>query len=104
MPRYIVHYKVNPSGWPSDASEILATWEGALAGADQLLEQGVFEKIDWVSNIEGYGVTEADSKAAVIGMVAAFFPLFTQEITELTPHTEASEAILAGARMAAESS
>lgn len=103
MPKYIVHYKVNPSGWPSDPSEILAMWEGALAGANQLLEQGLFEEINWVSNLEGYAVTEADSKAAVIGMVAAFFPLFTQDVMELIPHAEASEAILAGAKMAAES-
>jgi len=103
MPKYIVHYKVNPSGWPSDPSEVLAMWEGALAGAKQMQEQGLFEEINWVSNLEGYAVTEADSKAAVIGRVAAFFPLFTQDVMELTPHAEASEAILAGAKMAAES-
>lgn len=103
MPKYIVHYKVNPSGWPGDPSEVLALWEGALAGANQMLEQGLFEDINWVSNLEGYAVAEADSKAAVMRMVAAFFPLFTQDVMELTPHAEASEAILAGAKMAAES-
>ena len=103
MPKYIVHYKVNPSGWPGDPSEVLAMWEGALAGANQMLEQGLFEEINWVSNLEGYAVAEADSKAAVIRMVAAFFPLFTQDVMELTPHAEASEAIIAGAKMAAES-
>jgi hypothetical protein len=103
MPKYIVHYKADPSNWPSDPSEILAAWEGALAGADQMLEQGLFEQINWVSNLEGYALTEAESKAAVIRLVAAFFPLFTQDVMELTPHGEASEAILAGAKMAAES-
>jgi hypothetical protein len=103
MPKYIVHYEVNPSGWPSDPSEVLAMWEGALAGANQMLEQGLFEDISWVSNLEGYAVAEADSKAAVMRMVAAFFPLFTQDVMELTPHAEASAAILAGAKMAAES-
>jgi hypothetical protein len=103
MPKYIVHYKVNPSGWPGDPSEALALWEGALAGASQMLEQGAFEDINWVSNLEGYAVAEADSKAAVMRMVAAFFPLFTQDVMELTPHAEASEAIVAGAKMAAES-
>lgn len=103
MPKYIVHYKVNPSGWPSDPSEVLAMWEGALAGANQMLEQGLFEQINWVSNLEGYALTEADSKAVVIRMVAGFFPLFTQDVMELTPHAEASEAILAGAKMATES-
>jgi hypothetical protein len=104
MSKYMIHYKVNPSGWPGDPSEILALWEGALAGASQMLEQGLFEDINWVSNLEGYAVAEADSKAAVIGRVAPFFPLFTQDVVELTPHAEASEAIVAGAKMAAESS
>jgi hypothetical protein len=103
MPKYIVHYEVNPSGWPGDPAEVLAMWEGALSGASQMLEQGLFEEINWVSNLEGYAVAEADTKAEVIRMVAAFFPLFTQDVKELTSHAEASEAILAGAKMAAES-
>jgi hypothetical protein len=104
MPNYIVHFKANPSGWPSDPSEILTMWEGVVAGANRLLEQGLFEGIYWVSNLEGYALTEAESKAAVITMITPFFPLFTQDVMELTPHPEAGEALLAGAKMAAESS
>ncbi len=104
MAKYLVHFKANPSGWPSDPSEILTMWEGVVAGVNQLLEQGLFEGIYWVSNLEGYGLTDAESKAAVIRMATPFFPLFTQDIMELTPHAEAGEALLAGAKMAADSS
>ncbi len=104
MPKYMVHFKANPSGWPSDPSEILTMWEGVVAGANQQLEQGLFEGIYWVGNLEGYALTDAESKAAVIRMTTPFFPLFTQDVMELTPHREAGEALLAGAKMAADSS
>ena len=103
MPKYMVHFKADPSSWPSDPSEILTMWEGVVAGANQLLEQGLFEGIYWVGSHEGYALTDAQSKAAVIRMTTPFFPLFTQDIMELTPHPEAGEALLAGAKMAADS-
>ena len=103
MPNYMVHFKADPSSWPSDPSEILTLWEGVVAGANQLREQG-FEEIYWVGTHEGYALTDAESKADVIRMTTPFFPLFTQHVMELTPHPEAAEALLAGAKMAADSS
>jgi muconolactone delta-isomerase len=103
MPKYMVHFKADPSSWPSDPSEILTMWEGVVAGANQLLEQGLFEGNYWVGPHEGYALIDAESKAAVIRMTTPFFPLFTQHIMELTPHPEAGEALLAGAKMAADS-
>jgi hypothetical protein len=80
----------------------VATWETVMAGGSQLLEQGLFEEIGWVGNLEGYGLLEADPKAAVIGLVNGFFPYFNQEIMEFTPHAEAGPAHVAGAKMAAQ--
>ena len=48
-----------------DPSEILAMWEGALAGADQLLEQGS-SRDQLVSNIEGYLRDRGRLEGAVI--------------------------------------
>ena len=104
MPRYIVHFAANPSAWPNDPSEVVTCWQAALGGGNQLLEQGLVDEIGWVSNVEGYGLLEADSKATVIGLVNGFFPFFSQEIMELVPHGEAGAAHVAGAKMAAESS
>ena len=61
MPRYIVHFNTNPSAWPSDPAQVLATWEAVMAGGSQLLEQGLFDEIGWVGNLEGYGLVEAES-------------------------------------------
>ena len=74
MPRYIVHFNTNPSAWPSDPAQVLATWEAVMAGGSQLLEQGLFDEIGWVGNLEGYGLVEAESKASVIGLVNDSFP------------------------------
>ncbi len=52
--------------------------------------------------MEGYATLEAASKAVAIQVAAAFFPFFTQTIEELVPWSEASAAILAGVRAAAE--
>ena len=60
MPTYLIHFKANPSAWPSDPAEVAAIWEGVMAGANQLLEQGVVEQIGWVSNIEGYAMGATD--------------------------------------------
>ena len=101
MPTYLIHFKANPSAWPSDPAAVVALWEAVMAGANQLLEQGVVEQIGWVNNTEGYALHEADSKAGVLQTVAAFYPLFSQDVMEFTPHTEAVTAIVAGAKAAA---
>ena len=101
MPKYLIHFEANPSVWPSDPAQVAAIWESVMPAAKQMLEQGVFEQVGWVSNIEGYALLEADSKAGVIRVAAGFFPLFDQEIMEFTPHSEATEAIVAGAKAAA---
>ena len=104
MPKYLVHFQVNPSAWPSDPAEVAAIWEVAMAGGNHLLDQGLFEQIGWVNGLEGYGLLEADSKAGAMELVTGFYPLFSQDIMEFTPHLEAGKAIVAGAKMAAGSS
>jgi hypothetical protein len=39
MPKYMVLYKANPSIWPTDPKQVLALWEGIIAGGDQLLKE-----------------------------------------------------------------
>ncbi len=100
MAKYLVHFKANEAAWPNDPGEVLAIWEAAMAGAQQTLDLGVTEAIYWVSNLEGYALGEFGSKAEAIQLAAPFFPLFTQEVMELTPHAEAHQAIVAGLKMA----
>ena len=104
MSKYLVHFKVNPSAWPSDPAQVAEIWERAMAGGNHLLDQGLFEQIGWVSGLEGYGLVEAGSKAGVMELVTGFYPLFSQDIMEFTPHPEAGKAIVAGAKMAGGSS
>ena len=100
MAKYFVHFKTNEAAWPTDPGEVAATWEGVLAGAQQTLDLGLVEALYWVSPIEGYALGEFGSKAEAIQMCVPFFPLFNQEVIELTPHAEASQAIVAGMKMA----
>lgn len=102
MAKYIIHFKANPEAWPTDPAAVLALWEGALGAATAMIDAGTISMIDWSSNAEGYATLEADSKAGAIEVSAAFFPFFSQSIEEVVPWAEATAAILAGARAAAE--
>ena len=102
MSKYIIHFTANPEAWPTDPAAALGLWEGVVGAATALLEGGTLSTIDWTSNTEGYATLNADSKAGVIEVTAAFFPLFNQTIEELVPWAEATAAILTGARAAAE--
>ncbi len=101
MPKYMVLYHANPSAWPSDPKQLLTIWEGVAAGADNHLKTGVLKEVGWFTNVDGYGIFEAESKDKVVEMVTPFFPLFSQEIHEIVPYEKGKEAILAGARKAA---
>lgn len=97
----MVLFKANASTWPTDPKQLLTLWEGVIAGGDQLLKAGTVKEVGWFTNLEGYGVFEADSKAKVLASVNAFFPYYTQEIHEIVPWDEAKTALLSSARMAA---
>ena len=101
MAKYLIHFKVNEAAWPNDPGEVAAIWQAVTAGAQQLLDQRLVEAIYWVGTTEGYALGEFSSKADVIQLVIPFFPLFNQEVMELTPHAEATKAIVAGMQMAA---
>ena len=102
MAKYIIHFTANPQAWPTHATAAVELWEGTASAATALLDAGTLSTIDWTSNMEGYATLEAASQAVAIQVAAAFFPFFTQTIEELVPWSEASAAILAGGRAAAE--
>src|SRR6266702_921860 len=101
MPRYMVLYKANPSVWPTDPKQALAVLEGAIAGGDYLLSSGALKDIGWFTPQHGFGIFDAESKEAVLGMVAPFFPYYSQEIHEIVAWDKAKEAMLNSARQAA---
>jgi len=101
MSKYMVLLHPNSESWPKDPKQSLATWEGAAAGADQLLKTGLAKEHGWFTNLEGYTVFEAESKEKVLEMVTPFFPLFSYTIHEVVPWEKGRNAVLAGARQAA---
>ena len=103
MSRYMVLFEANSSAWPTDPKQILAMWEGAIAGGDQLLKGGMLKEVGWFNPAKGYAIFEADSKEKVLGFVAPFFPYYNQEIHEIAPWEKAKEALLSSARRAAAS-
>jgi hypothetical protein len=101
MPKYMALFKANPSSWPSDPKQVLPVIQGVVAGADQLFKMGALKEVGWFTPQEGYAMFEAESKDQVMGMVAGFFPLYTQDIREVVSWEKGKEALLSAARMAA---
>jgi hypothetical protein len=101
MARYLVTWSANPSVWPSDPKDVLGVLEASTGGGDALLGNGGAKEIGWLSAEEGYAIFEADSKAAVLGMVQGFFPYFSQEVREIVPWEAGKKALLESARQAA---
>ena|SRR5918999_6440410 len=99
MPKYMILFKANTSAWPSDSKQILAIWEGAIAGSERLFKEGQLKEVGWFTNTEGYAIVESDSKDKVLELVNHFFPFFSQEIHEIVPWERAKEALLNSARM-----
>jgi hypothetical protein len=50
-----------------------------------LLESGAAEEIGWLSAESGFAIFEADSKAAVLGLVAPFFRLYSLVVHVVAP-------------------
>ena len=101
MARYLVLWKANAAAWPSDPKGVLAMWQAATGGGDHLLSAGALKDLAWLSADEGFAIFEAESKAAVMGMIQPFFPHFSQDIREIVPWENGKQAILASARQAA---
>jgi len=101
MSRYLVLWKANPPAWPADPKMQLDILEGVTAAGSGMLASGAIAELGWVTPQEGYAIFEAGSKAAVLGMVQGFFPLYTQEVHEVVPWEEGRTAILDNARAAA---
>ncbi|MCZ6708130.1 MAG: hypothetical protein O7A71_09325 [Chloroflexi bacterium] len=101
MAKYIIRYQANPAAWPIDPAAVLALWEGVIEAGTAGIADGTFSEISFTSGISGYAIVEAASKEGAIAATTPFFPLFTQDIEEATPWTEATVAILSGARAAA---
>ena len=101
MATYMINWKANPAVWPSDPSDVLAVWEGALAGGSRMLASGAFKEIRWTSNSSGYAVAECDSKAEALAICTPFFPYFSQTVDETVPWEAARDAVLSAARQAA---
>jgi hypothetical protein len=104
MSKYMILFKANPSAWPSDPKQVLAIWEGAMAGTERLLKEGQLKEVGWFTNSEGYAIVESESKDKVLEIVNHFFPFFSQEIHEIVPWDRAKEALLSSARMNASDS
>ena len=101
MSRYLVHWKANPSVWPTDPKAILAVVEASTGGGDQLLKSGAIQEMGWLTNEEGYAIFEADSKATVLGMLQGFSPYFSPSVQEIVPWEAGVKAIVESARQAA---
>ena len=101
MSRYLVLWKANPSAWPTDPKQLADILDGVTGAGSAMLASGAIAELGWLTPQEGYAVFEADSKAAVLGMVQGFFPLYTQDIHEIVPWEEGRTAILDSARQAA---
>ena len=101
MARYMVSWKANASVWPTDPKAALAVLEGAAAGGDMLLQAGAIKEMGWFTSQEGFAIFEADSKAAVIGMVSPFFPYYSPEVREIVPWEAGKQSMLESARQAA---
>jgi hypothetical protein len=101
MTRYMVLWKANASAWPTDPKGVLGMWEAAAGGGDHLLSAGALKDLGWFSGEEGYAIFEAESKAAVMGMIQPFFPFFSQDLREMVPWADGKHAILASAQQAA---
>ena len=101
MARYLVLWRVNPAAWPTDPKQSLAVWQMAAGGGDALLKSGALKELSWLSSEMGLAIFEADSKAAVMGMVQPFFPMFTQEIHEIVPWEAGKQALLNSASQVA---
>jgi hypothetical protein len=98
MARYMVTWSANPSVWPTDPKEVLGAVEAATGGGSQLLAAGAAKEIGWFTPQEGFAIFEADTKAAVLGMVQPFFPYFSQEVREIVPWDAGVKAIVDSAR------
>ena len=68
---------------------------------DHLLSGGALKELAWLSADDGFAIFEAESKAAVMGMIQPFFPHFSQDIREIVAWENGKQAILASARQAA---
>ena len=101
MARYLVLWKANGAAWPSDPNGVLALWQAATSGGDHLLSAGAVKELAWLSVDEGFAIFEAESKAAVMGMIQPFFPHFNEDVREIVPWESGKQAILASARQAA---
>ena len=101
MARYLVLWKANAAAWPSDPQGVLTMWQAATSGGDHLLSTGALKELAWLTADEGFAIFEAESKAAVMGMIQPFFPHFSQDIREIVPWGDGKQAILASARQAA---
>jgi hypothetical protein len=85
MPKYMILFKSNTSAWLSDPKQVLAIWEGTIAGSDRRFKEGQLKEVGWFTNTEGYAIVESDSKDKVLEVVNHFFPFFSQEIHEIVP-------------------
>ena len=101
MAKYFIQFQANLAAWPVDPAQVLVLWEGVVAGGTAMIENGTFSEVNFTSGLAGYAIVEAESKDAALAATTPFFPLFTQTIEEAVPWTEATAAILAGARAAA---
>ena len=95
MPKYVVEFATNPTAWPSDPKQVLEIWESVLGGAETLSKQGVIAEVNWYSGTDGFAIIEASTKADAVGIVAPFFPLFSQQIREIVTFDDAKRSIIA---------
>jgi hypothetical protein len=101
MASYMVLWHANSASWPTDPKQVLAGLEAATGGGSQLLKSGAARELAWFTSESGYAIFDADSKAAVLGLVQPFFPMFSQDIIEIVPWEAGMQAMLTSARQAA---
>ena len=97
----MVHFRANPTAWPSDSKQALPILERVFAGSDYLFKEGALKEVGWFTPQAGYAIFEADSKEKVLELIQPFFPYYSQDIQEIVSWEKGKQAILAGARAAA---
>jgi hypothetical protein len=102
MPKYLIRYKLNPSKQPSDPKVAYEETKLAMAGADELMEAGIF-KHHW-STAPGAGVVIAKfpsfEEAYKVGQ--RFWPGMSLEIQEIISWDKVKEIALSQLKEAAE--
>jgi hypothetical protein len=102
MPKYLINYKVNAAMQPTDPKVAFEVTKANMAGADELMNAGVF-KHHWSLNPgEGIIIAQFSSREEAYKVAQSFWPGITTETRELVSWEKTKEIVLEGLKELAE--